>query len=54
MYFMQMIVYGKYTFNTNIRDISTNESTTENENKITPRLNLDVLKKDDETLLVNS
>lgn len=40
-------------FNTNIRDISTNESTTENENKITPRLNLDVLKKDDETLLVN-
>ena len=41
-------------FNTNIKDISTNESTTENENKITPRLNLDVLKKDDETLLVNS
>ena len=40
-------------FNTNIRDISTNESTTENENKITPRLNLDALKKDDETLLVN-
>ena len=40
-------------FNTNIRDISTNESTTENENKITPRLNLDALNKDDATLLVN-